>query len=230
MDVTSTTTQTASRTAAGTQGGATSQTARQGTLINSDFQTFLVMLTTQMQNQDPLNPIESSDYAAQLATFSGVEQQVKTNTLLESLASQMGLSSMAQMASWVGMEARVSVPVMFDGAPLTLYPAPAEGTDEAVLVVLNASGREVARQQVAPSDDPVTWAGTDASGAPLAPGSYAFRLESYAAGELVGTTAVDCYARIDEVRSGADGALLVLQGGATVAPAEIRALRSPAAG
>ncbi|WP_413876683.1 flagellar hook capping FlgD N-terminal domain-containing protein [Albidovulum sp.] len=224
MDVTPTTTQTAS------QGGAKAQTARQGTLINSDFQTFLVMLTTQMQNQDPLNPIESSDYAAQLATFSGVEQQVKTNTLLESLASQMGLSGMAQMASWVGMEARVSAPVMFDGAPLTLYPAPAEGADEAVLVVLNASGQEVARQQIALSDDPVTWAGTDASGTPLASGSYAFRLENYTAGELAGITAVDAYGRIDEVRNGTDGAVLVLQGGAMVAPADIRALRSPAAG
>lgn len=224
MDVTQTTTQTASQT------GAKTQSAQQGTLINSDFQTFLVMLTTQMQNQDPLNPIESSDYAAQLATFSGVEQQVKTNTLLESLASQMGLSGMAQMASWVGMEARVSAPVMFDGAPLTLYPTPAGGADETVLVVLNASGQEVARQRIALSDDPVTWAGTDAGGTPLAPGIYAFRLENYAAGELVETTAVDAYGRIDEVRNGTDGAVLVLQGGALVAPADIRALRSAAAG
>ena len=45
-------------------------------VISSDFQTFLTMLTTQLQNQDPLNPVESSDFAVQLATFSGVEQQV----------------------------------------------------------------------------------------------------------------------------------------------------------
>src|SRR5690606_25523957 len=105
-------------------------TPKQGTLIDSDFETFLVMLTTQMQNQDPLNPIQSSDYAAQLATFSGVEQQVKTNTLLESLSTQLGLSGMAQMAAWVGMEARVTAPVLFEGTPLTLYPAPADGTDD----------------------------------------------------------------------------------------------------
>ena len=46
---------------------------------------FLKLLTTQMQNQDPLNPIDSTDYAAQLATFSGVEQQVRTNSLLADL-------------------------------------------------------------------------------------------------------------------------------------------------
>ena len=42
-----------------------------------DFQTFLKMLTTQIKNQDPLNPMEGSDFAVQLATFSGVEQQVQ---------------------------------------------------------------------------------------------------------------------------------------------------------
>jgi flagellar basal-body rod modification protein FlgD len=53
-----------------------------GAKISSDFETFLKMLTVQMQNQDPLNPVDSSDYATQLATFSGVEQQVQTNDLL----------------------------------------------------------------------------------------------------------------------------------------------------
>ena len=54
---------------------ANSQSTAAKAMINSDFETFLKMLTAQMENQDPLNPIESSDYAVQLATFSGVEQQ-----------------------------------------------------------------------------------------------------------------------------------------------------------
>ena len=70
--------------------------------ISSDFQTFLRMLTTQMQNQNPLEPIEASDFAVQLATFSGVEQQVRTNDLLSQLTSRMGLS---ELANWVGREA-----------------------------------------------------------------------------------------------------------------------------
>lgn len=204
--------------------------AQRGALVSSDFQTFLVMLTTQMQNQDPLNPIQSSDYAAQLATFSGVEQQVRTNSLLESLSSQLALSGISQMATWVGMEARVAAPVMFDGAPITLHPAPADGAEEAVLVVLDATGQEVGRQPVAVSNEPVAWAGTDGTGAPLPAGSYAFRLENYAAGEMIGTTPVEAYGRVDEVRNGAGGTVLVLEGGATVAPADIRALRNPAEG
>jgi flagellar basal-body rod modification protein FlgD len=57
-----------------------------GRAISSDFNTFLRMLTVQMQNQDPLDPIDSADFAVQLATFSGVEQQVRTNELLGQLS------------------------------------------------------------------------------------------------------------------------------------------------
>ncbi len=75
--------------------------------ISSDFETFLKMLTVQMQNQDPLNPVDSSDYAVQLATFSSVEQQVLTNDILRSLSDQIGGGSIQQLAGWIGMEGLV---------------------------------------------------------------------------------------------------------------------------
>lgn len=211
-----------------TQGAsAQSQTASQAASakLSGDFQTFLVMLTTQMQNQDPLNPIDSTDFATQLATFSGVEQQVQTNTLLESLSTRLGLSGLTSFAGWVGMQARVDAPVRFDGAPLTLFPAPSADADQAVLVGYDGNGREVSRVQVPLSTDPVTWAGTGPGGAPLAPGSYRFVLENYSAGELAGTSAVESFGRVTEVRNGAEGAVLVLDSGAEVAPEAIRALR-----
>lgn len=92
-----------------------SSTKTDGTKISTDYQMFLKMLTAQMKNQDPLNPIDSTDYATQLATFSGVEQQVKTNDLLTSLTGQLGVSGMGQLASWVGMEARAAVAVPYQG-------------------------------------------------------------------------------------------------------------------
>ena len=92
--------------------------------ISSDFETFLRMLTVKMENQDPLNPVDSSDYAVQLATFSGVEQQVQTNDLLRSLATQLVSGGMAQMAAWVGKEARAPTAAYFDGGAITLAPNP----------------------------------------------------------------------------------------------------------
>ena len=82
--------------AAGTSGSASSTGASKGSVLSSDFETFLKMLTTQLENQDPLNPIDSTDYAVQLATFAGVEQQVLTNDLLESMGGNSGLGGLAQ--------------------------------------------------------------------------------------------------------------------------------------
>lgn len=200
---------------------------KQGTLIGSDFQTFLKMLTTQARNQDPLNPIDSSDYAQQLATFSSVEQQVRTNTLLEAMNAQFGASGLAQFASWVGMEARVTAPVAFEGSPLVLYPTPSAGADKAVVVAFDAAGHEVARDAAPVGTEPLLWAGTGASGQPLPSGQYTFRLESYAGDQLLGTSDIATYAPVTEVRSGTAGATVVLAGGGEVAASSVTALRHP---
>ena len=190
-----------------------------------DFQMFLKMLTAQMKNQDPLKPIDSTDYATQLATFSGVEQQVKTNDLLGAMSGQMGLSGMAQLAPWVGMEARVAAPVEFHGSPITLYPSAAKNADKTVLVAYDAQNHEVSRQALPVSTDPVNWTGTDPTGASLLNGKYSFRLESYQAEKLISTDKVEAFGRIVEARQGDAGAVLVLDSGATVLPSEVRALR-----
>lgn len=194
--------------------------------ISSDYEMFLSLLTTQMQNQDPTNPIDSSDYAAQLATFSQVEQQVKTNELLEGLAVQLGLMGMSEYASWVGMEARSSSPGYFDGSSaITLAPNPVIGADQTVLVVEDSSGNEVSRQTIPVSTDPIEWDGTDSDGNALPAGLYSFSLESYNSGTLLSTDTVETYNRIVEAQGTSDGAVLVLRGGTTIDTGSITALR-----
>ncbi len=202
--------------------------AAQPAAISSDFTTFLKMLTTQMQNQDPLNPIDSADYAVQLATFSGVEQSVKTNQLLESLGQQFGLLGMAQMAGWVGQEARADAPVWMDGDPVTLAPNPAAAADRAVLVVKNASGDVVGREDVPVSTDPYIWHGKGITGADLPDGKYTLSLESYQGDDLLVTTPMESYAKIMEARGTPSGTVLILEGGIEVPANKITALRSAA--
>lgn len=194
--------------------------------ITSDYTTFLKMLTTQLQNQDPLNPIESSDYAVQLATFSGVEQQTRTNQLLETLGGQFNVLGMAQMAGWVGQEARVDAPVWVDGDPVTLSPNPAAGADRATLVVKDSRGTVVSRQDIPPTADPYSWTGLGIDGLPLPEGSYTLSLESYRNDELLTQTAVEHYARILEAQGGATGTNLLLEGGVKVPADKITALRA----
>lgn len=194
--------------------------------ISSDFETFLRMLTVQMQNQDPLNPVDSSDYAVQLATFSNVEQQVQTNEILRELQSQMGVSGIAQMADWVGKEARAAAPAQLDGAPITLFPTPHPSAAEVDIVVRDTSGREVTRFTIPASEDPVQWAGVTDDGYPFPPGQYAFEVESYEGDVLLETSQAAVYAEVIEVQRDASGAtFVVLEGGSRINSGDVTAIR-----
>lgn len=197
------------------------------TVIGSDFDTFLKLLTTQMQNQDPLNPIDSTDYATQLATFSGVEQQTRTNQLLESLGGQMSLMGMSQLAAWVGQEARTDAAVWMDGDPVTVQAETRAGADRAVLVVKDAQGKVVARDEIDPAGGEFQWIGTDVTGAALPDGVYILSVESWRDETVLGSDPVQSYGRILEARNGTTGTTLVLEGGIEVASDRISALRAP---
>jgi len=204
------------------------QAAAQSTsVVSSDFETFLKMLTVQMENQDPLDPVKSEDYAMQLATFSGVEQQVLTNDLIGAMSAQLGLMGMSQIAGWVGMQARAPVPGYFDGTPITLSPNPAATADRADLVVRDASGAEIQRMSIPVSSDPLDWAGVDDNGAPFANGLYQFEIESFSNNETIATGPVEIYATIVEARNQNGQTILVTKGGSTVPVELVTALRDP---
>ncbi|WP_394155470.1 flagellar hook capping FlgD N-terminal domain-containing protein [Loktanella salsilacus] len=199
-----------------------------GTKISSDFETFLKMLTVQMQNQDPLNPVDSADYATQLATFSGVEQQVQTNDLLRSLVGQSGTGGLAQLAGWVGMQARAAVPAYYDGAPVSVVPNVQSGADAAQLVVFNDTGAEVQRLDIGLDNQAIVWNGLRVNGQQMPDGYYRFETVSYALGEVVATNTAEIYATVSEVQVRNGVNTLVLSGGRTVAAGEVTAVRNAA--
>jgi flagellar basal-body rod modification protein FlgD len=193
--------------------------------ISSDFDTFLRMLTVQLQNQDPLNPVESSDYAVQLATFSGVEQQVQTNDLLRSLAGQMAGTSMVQLASWVGKEARAVAPAQFDGLPVTVFPTVAEGASSAQLVVQDGEGVELQRIEIGLDGAPIKWAGVTTDGQPFPAGQYRFDTISYDGEVELNREQAAIYDKVTEVRTTNGIASLILRSGAEVLADDVTALR-----
>lgn len=193
----------------------------------SDYDTYLRMLTTQLRYQDPLDPINASDYAAQLAAFSTVEQQVATNALLTSLNERFDLLGMAQLSGWVGQEALTTAPVPFDGTPVTLRLSPDTRADDAVLVIRDQGGNIVARETVPTGERPYLWLGGDATGTPLHNGTYTLTLESLRDGLTIATVPVAAYAPITEARRGPDGVVLRLKGGVDVPAGDVMALRKP---
>jgi flagellar basal-body rod modification protein FlgD len=97
--------------------------------------------------------------------------------------------------------------------------------DALVLAVSDAQGRLVARESVPLGAESYVWQGLDATGAPLPAGTYSLSLENLSGEEVVSTAPVESWQRIEEVRRGPDGPVLVLPGGVTVSADEASALR-----
>ena len=92
MQVTSTTniTNPAAASAAGSTPAATSSASQSASTL--DYTTFLRLLIAELKNQDPTKPMDSAQYIGQLASFSNVEQAVKTNAKLDAMMSSMALT------------------------------------------------------------------------------------------------------------------------------------------
>ncbi len=208
-------------------GGAPSAAAKAGATLDSDFETFLKMLTAQMKNQDPMNPVDSTEFASQLAAFSTVEQQVLTNDLLTDLGRQMGVLGMAQLQGWVGMTARAEMPVSFDGSPVELVTQTQPGTDLARLVVRDARGGIVQETDVPPAGGTFLWSGRDDAGALLPDGVYSITVDSFQGQDMLGSAPVQSHARIVEARMAKGNTILVMDGGQQVNAADVLGLRDP---
>lgn len=87
-------------------GTAPSTSGTDGTLAGN-FQTFLTLLTTQLQNQNPLDPLDTNQFTQQLVQFAGVEQQLRTNDQLSSLVSLQQTTQSTQALEFVGKTAIV---------------------------------------------------------------------------------------------------------------------------
>ncbi|WP_147111912.1 flagellar hook capping FlgD N-terminal domain-containing protein [Tateyamaria sp. syn59] len=202
-------------------------TAATSSVLSSDFEVFLQMLTAQAEYQDPLEPIDSSEYAAQLAQFSMVEQQVMTNDLMQEMLSALGANDMASAANWIGMEALVQGPVKYEGAPVTIAPNPPVAADEVTLIVTNAQGTEVARHSMPLSAEPYVWDGKTPAGTTLPHGEYTLQIESAANGETLLTEPALAYNRVTEARIDNGSTLLVLNSGYMVLAQNVTGLREP---
>src|ERR1700709_864249 len=85
----------------------TTTAATTTTGLADNFQTFLTLLTTQLQNQNPLDPLDTNQFTQQLVQFAGVEQQLKTNDQLASLVKLQTAAQSTQALSFVGATAVV---------------------------------------------------------------------------------------------------------------------------
>ena len=211
----STTTQTAAPTAS----------SENRSVLNSDFEVFLQMLTAQARYQDPLEPMDSSEYAAQLAQFSMVEQQVFTNELMEKMVAAFTESETGKLAEWIGMDVLSTAPTPYDGTPVTIVPNPPKDAQGMALLVYDANGQQVLKRPVEVSDAPITWSGDLTQGGTAAPGDYTFKIESTVNGQTETPVAAPSYSRVVESRLTDGNVQLVLSNGQKVESDNVTGLR-----
>jgi flagellar basal-body rod modification protein FlgD len=153
-----------------------------GAKINQSFDEFLMLLTTQMRNQDPLDPMDSKEFTNQLVAFSQVEQQISLNSKLEDMVKLQQASTVNAALGYIGLNVNYTgnkITNFADGKPInTSYTLAADAKTTDISVV-NAAGTVVWKGPgaITAGSHQFTWNGTNSSdGAPAPAGIYEVRI------------------------------------------------------
>jgi flagellar basal-body rod modification protein FlgD len=144
------------------------------TALGSNLNDFLKMLMTQLQNQDPTQPLSSDQFTSQLVQFASVEQQVNANTNLTTLIQLQQGSEMVQAGGIIGKQVTAqtsTVDLKSGSASLTLSPPASEPV---TVAITSPSGTALTTQTVkaSPGGTNWTWNGETDSGQSLPDGTY----------------------------------------------------------
>ena len=155
---------------------------------------FLLLMVEQLKNQDPLDPQDATEFTAQLAQYSSLEQLINANTNLEGMASTSGEVQRMSALSMIGKEIVASASDFdFNGSVMKLGYELDGAADQGSLYVRNATGSTVATISIpdmSTGQHFFEWDGLDDSGNALPDGSYSLGVAAYNGDESVGATAL----------------------------------------
>lgn len=199
------------------------------TQLTDDFDDFLTLLTTQLQNQDPLEPMDSSEFTNQLVQFSSVEQQIATNQNLEALLNASTLQGDSALLGYLGktVVAETNTAALSSDGASWLYDIGADA-ESTTLTIRDLNGRLVAQVDgsTAAGIHELQWDGTDLGGQALPDGLYQLTIEAQtAAGSAIATTSYARGIATEVDRTG--GQSLVKIGDLPVDPTTILAVKDP---
>ncbi len=181
--------------------------------LAGNFNTFLTLLTTQLQNQDPLNPMDSNQFTQQLVEFSQVEQQINTNDNLKTLIGQGTSQTGAYAVSYLGKAVTVSngQAPLADSQAIWAYNLNTTAVNTQ-LTVTDANGNVVytGAGETASGAHAFTWDGKNANGTQLPDGTYKLSVAATASDGSTVTTSVTSTGVVSEVdMTGASPVLMV---------------------
>jgi flagellar basal-body rod modification protein FlgD len=142
--------------------------------LGSNYQTFLTLLTTQLQNQDPTNPLDTNQFTQQLVEFSQVEQQIQSNSQLATLVSLQQTAQSTQALNFVGETVTVqsNTSQLANGSATWTLSSPAPAT--ATVSITNSTGQLVysGTQTLQTGANTFTWNGKGNNGTQWPDGTY----------------------------------------------------------
>ena len=208
-----------SSTSAATTNASAAATTTSRDSIAGDFNSFLTLLTTQLKYQDPLSPMDTTQFTQQLAMFANVEQTSNVNTNMKNLITLTKGSQAAAAIGYIGKTVQVNNPTttLENGEAKFTYSL--TGKSEATaLVVTNALGRPVyaTSGETDSGAHNFVWNGKDKDGNVLPPGNYTLAVSAVdKSGAQIDAT-VGSLGVVDGVDSSADGTINVVINGIEV--------------
>ncbi|MDV3457406.1 flagellar hook capping FlgD N-terminal domain-containing protein [Sphingomonas sp. HF-S4] len=200
------------------------KSAAASTKINADFDMFLKLLTTQMQNQDPLDPMDTAQYTQQLVQYSQVEQSIEQTKTLKEMLSAFGTQNLMQASAMIGAQVETSSEV--SGLSAT---TPAQWTWSAdrnvasmTATITDAKGKVIDTLPIDATGaaGAFTWDGTTSAGKKVDPGLYTLKLEGKdASGTKVAATA-HAFGKVTDVELN-NGSVQMTINGLKVASSEL---------
>jgi flagellar basal-body rod modification protein FlgD len=191
----------------GTSAGVNSSTAAGSTTnaassLTQNFNTFLTLLTTQLQNQDPLSPLDTNQFTQQLVSFSQVEQQINTNSNLQQLISLQSASESISALPVVGqnIEYNSATAPMTNGSANYVYSLPSDAT-ATELEVTDPNGNVVYAQQgqTAAGTYTFNWNGQTNAGVQMPDGNYTLVIKATGANNTSITPSISSVGAVSAV-------------------------------
>ena len=197
--------------------------------IGQTFDEFLSLLTTQLQNQDPLDPLDSKEFTNQLVQFSQVEQQIQQNKSLNTLTSLYQSAVQSSALNYIGLDITIEgTEVDYFGQQIPVKYELAENATKSKLTVINEDGQVVRTVDVQKTagEHSFTWDGRDDDGNPVEPGAYNIQVGATDKdGEAVKVT-TQVPGRVDGVET-VDGEPILLVGSLRIRLDQVTAVSAP---
>lgn len=196
------------------------------------FDTFLKLLVAQLKNQDPLNPMEGTEFTSQIAQFSQLEQQINSNSYLQELLKQRDYGQQNLATSYIGKDVLVPGDRLVKAASgdVTLGYSLEKTATKVTVGISNADGTTVRTFSGDGSKGRhlVTWDGKDDAGNVLPAGAYKITVQAYDANGTKVTSEAYSMGRVDSVlNDGTDISLSILDG-RQVGMDDVMSIQNPA--